>query len=179
MKDDARRVKTRIRLREAMLDLLATGDFADITAQRVVAHAGIGYATFFRHYAGVDALLVDLADDLMTKLIAQALPALSGGNMREVISVVVRFVAAHRNAATALLVGGGDTVRHEITRRANDYTTRLPLPIEPQIPRELGVEFVVTGAITILRWWLSVGQRYSAARVEALIARLLVEPLAG
>ena len=46
---------------DAMLALLQNGDAHSITAQRIVAHAGVGYATFFRHYPGVDTLLLDAA----------------------------------------------------------------------------------------------------------------------
>ncbi|WP_339527920.1 TetR/AcrR family transcriptional regulator, partial [Pseudomonas sp. EL_65y_Pfl2_R96] len=73
---DARVTRTRSLLRDAMLALLQDGDAHSITAQRIVAQAGVGYATFFRHYPGVDTLLLDVADELMGRLVKQVAPAL-------------------------------------------------------------------------------------------------------
>lgn len=176
---DARVTRTRALLREAMLALLQHDDAHSITAQRVVAHAGVGYATFFRHYPGVDALLLDLADELMGRLVKQAAPALLRGDAEDAVRLIVEFAAAHRNASAALLVGGGDAVRQEVTARAIRYAEELSLPFDPSLPRELAVQVAVAGIITILRWWLTQGSSYSSAEVRDLVARLTMRPLVG
>lgn len=174
---DARVVRTRSLLREAMFALLQTGEAHTITAQRLVAHAGVGYATFFRHYAGIDALLLDLADDLMGRVVAQAAPALLRGDSEDAVRLIVEFAADHRNASVALLVGGGDAVREEVTARAIRYAQGLSLPFDPLLPRDLAVRFAVAGMITIIRWWLTDGSSYSPIHVRDLIERLAISPL--
>jgi len=58
---DARAIRTRRALREALLGLIETRAFEQITIREIAARAGIGYATFFRHHASTEALLDDLA----------------------------------------------------------------------------------------------------------------------
>ena len=53
--------KSREALRAALLSELGEKTFQDITVKELTANARIGYATFFRHYEGLDELLVDLA----------------------------------------------------------------------------------------------------------------------
>ena len=174
---DARVTRTRSLLRDAMLALLQNGDAHSITAQRIVAHAGVGYATFFRHYPGVDMLLLDVADELMGRLVKQVAPALVRGDVGDAVQSVVEFVDIHRHASAALLVGGGDAVRQEVTARAVQYAEGLALPFDPSVPRELAVRVAVGGIITILGWWLTEGLHNSADEVGALIERLTLRTL--
>ena len=174
---DARVTRTRSLLRDAMLALLQNGDAHSITAQRIVAHAGVGYATFFRHYPGVDTLLLDVADELMGRLVKQVAPALVSGDVGNAVRSVVEFVDLHRHASAALLVGGGDAVRQEVTARAIRYAEGLDLPFDSSVPRGLAVRVVVGGIITILSWWLTEGLTSSADDVSSLIERLTIRAL--
>jgi AcrR family transcriptional regulator len=59
---DARVVRTRQALRQAMTELAEDRPLEAITVRAIAARAGVGYATFFRHYADKEALLADVAD---------------------------------------------------------------------------------------------------------------------
>jgi hypothetical protein len=60
---DKRVTQSRTALRQALLELLADHRLSDLSAAMIAGHAGIGYATFFRHYASPEALLLDLAEE--------------------------------------------------------------------------------------------------------------------
>src|SRR3546814_17892908 len=58
---DARAVRNRSALREALLTLLENLSIDQITIRDIAATAGIGYTTFFRHHPTKEELLDDLA----------------------------------------------------------------------------------------------------------------------
>ncbi|HWT51264.1 MAG TPA: helix-turn-helix domain-containing protein, partial [Caulobacter sp.] len=58
---DRRRLRSRAALTEGLLSLLEETAFDQITVQEIVQRAGVGYATFFRHFADKQALLNSLA----------------------------------------------------------------------------------------------------------------------
>ena len=60
---DARLLKTRAALLGTLLQLLTERSFDQVTIREITKAAGIGYATFFRHYPDKEALLHDLAAD--------------------------------------------------------------------------------------------------------------------
>jgi AcrR family transcriptional regulator len=171
---DARVVRSRAGLRSALLALLAQHEVSAVTVQMIVAEAGIGYATFFRHYPSVDALLIDVADSMIAEFIAQAMSALLKRDRAAILAALSDYVRARRGAVTALLVGGGDAVRREITARAIEQTRALPLGFDEVLPRELAVTHAVSSAITVIRWWVS---QDAEINVGALIDRLALQPL--
>ncbi|MFF0390746.1 TetR/AcrR family transcriptional regulator [Kitasatospora sp. NPDC004615] len=60
--DDPRVQRTRARLREAILELVAEQDLDAITISAVANRAGINRATVYQHYPDVHALVVDAMD---------------------------------------------------------------------------------------------------------------------
>ena len=77
---DARILRTRAALRQAMTALAGELPLEAITVRAIAARAGVGYATFFRHYADKDALLGDVADVLTRQFLDQVSSDLAAGN---------------------------------------------------------------------------------------------------
>ena len=82
---DLRAQKSRAALRSAMLSMLETVPFEQITVRDIAREAEKHYATFFRHYPTKEALLEDLAREEMDQLMALTLPALNSGVNRTAI----------------------------------------------------------------------------------------------
>src|SRR5213078_1050830 len=109
---DARVVRTREALREAMTALAAESPLEAITVRAIAARAGVGYATFFRHYTDKDALLAEVSELLISEFLQQHdRPAAA----RTLCQYVLDHLAIHK----ALIAGGaGETVRAEMLRQA-------------------------------------------------------------
>src|ERR1700679_1120953 len=58
---DPRVTKTRAALAQAVLALASEKPFTDVTITEIAVRAGVGYASFFRHYKDQDALLAVVA----------------------------------------------------------------------------------------------------------------------
>ena len=174
---DARVVRTREHLRKALLTLLEQKAFDQITIRDITERAGIGYATFFRHYAERWALLNDLVADEIRDLIALALPILRPTDTRAVAEVLCSHVDQHRRLWTALLTGGSaGTMRDEFIRQA-----KLLPPMRSRtsawLPTDLGVVYSVSALFEVLAWWLQRRRDYNVEQVAEILDRLIIAPM--
>jgi len=175
---DARTVKTRAALAGAMLALAGEKDFADLTIGEIAQRAGIGYATFFRHYRDKEALLAAVADTLMDELLAMMAPALLQEDTRTASIALCRFVDARRPICRALLAGGAEAnVRQHLVERAVRLAMTLDLPQPGPLPADLLIIHAVTATLGLLGWWLEHDGGLDAVAMGAAIDRLVMGPV--
>ncbi|MEU7297986.1 TetR/AcrR family transcriptional regulator [Streptomyces exfoliatus] len=62
---DPRAARTRAKLRRALLDECAERPLTEVTIAALVRRAGVGRATFYVHYADLEALAVDACADVV------------------------------------------------------------------------------------------------------------------
>src|SRR3546814_6486390 len=124
---DARAVRTRAALREALLTLLENLSIDQITIRDIAATAGIGYTTFFRHHPTKEALLDDLAAEEIRELGELALSVMDADGARAASEGLFKLVWSRRPLWTVLLTGGAAAkLREELLRICLDRkSTRL------------------------------------------------------
>ncbi len=175
---DPRVTKTRAALAEAVLALASEKPFADVTITEIAARAGVGYASFFRHFKDKDALLTEVADQMVTDLLAIIMPAMIDEDTLATSVAICRYVDEHRLLTRALLAGGAESrVRDHIVGRSIE-TARLRVPAQPSgIPYELIVTHSVSATLGLLGWWLEHGESISADAMGAVVDRLVMSPV--
>lgn len=176
MRLDARIARSRASLRSALLALLETAPFDQITIRQISARAGIGYATYFRHYPDKWALLNDLAADVISELLRRTLPIIFADDTRAACLALCHFVVERRALWTALLTGGAAGVMHqELLRQA-----RLAVPegAEAQgwLPTDLSVAVGTAGMIEVVTWWLREHDDMPPEQVAEILDRLVISP---
>ena len=176
---DARILKTRRTLHTALVALMAEKSFDGVTIQEIAARAGIGYATFFRHYPSREALLAEIADGLIGDLLVVVAPLMLERNTAAAAQMLVRFVDERRPLCYGLLVGAGDAMRRDITRRAIALAGGADRVAPTWLPRDLGIVHGVAASLTILGWWLEHDPRRDSASIAAMIDRLVFAPISG
>src|SRR3546814_19293659 len=102
---DARAVRTRAALREALLTLLENLSIDQITIRHIAATAGIGYTTFFRHPPTKEALLDALAAEEIRDLGELALTVMVDDGAGDALEVVCTLVWSRRRLRTVRLHG--------------------------------------------------------------------------
>jgi AcrR family transcriptional regulator len=152
--------------------------FEDVTVAAITTRARIGYATFFRHYPSREALLAEIADDLIGQLIVLIAPLVLARDTGAAALALTRFVDARRPLCRGLLIGAGDAMRRDVTARAVAAAGDAQAPTPEWLPRDLGIVHGVAGTLTILRWWLEQDPPENAAAVADLIDRLVFGPIA-
>jgi AcrR family transcriptional regulator len=174
---DARITKTLAALAEAVLALAGEKDFADLTIAEIAQRAGIGYATFFRHYPDKEALLADVADTLMNEIIGLMMPALLAEDTLEASIALCHYVESRRTICRALIAGGAEAnIRRELIQRATTRARAIELPAPDQLPADLMILHAVTATIGLLGWWLDHGG-FTAREMGAIVNRLVMTPV--
>lgn len=175
---DARVARSRDAMQRALLELLEEAPLEAITGARVAARAGVGYATFFRHYEDVRALLVDTVAALTDDLARAMMPALVAGDGKGAAVALVEAVAARRAVFHALLAGAGDALRAEMARQVIERVAILPDVSPSWLPRRLAMRVAVVSTIELLDWWLREEPEREPADVAALLERLVIAQFA-
>jgi AcrR family transcriptional regulator len=176
-KEDRRRQRSRAALSEGLLVLLEEAAFDQITIQDIARRAGVGYATFFRHFADKQALLNSLAAEEIRGLIDLTLPVLASVDARASALALCAYVEARRALWSALLTGGAAGIlREEFIRQANQIDAAQDAEGEWP-PRDLVVPFAIGGVLDILTWWLRQAAPIEQSRVAGLLADLVIAPL--
>jgi AcrR family transcriptional regulator len=160
-----------------MVELVAERAFGDITIAMLTDRAGVGYATFFRHYDDLSAVLVEVADSLIAELLVKLLPLFQQGDGLGLMRTLTQEVVARRTLCHALLTGAGDPIRQVVTQRAVEQAIASPAETPAALPRELVVTHLVGAALTILTWWLDRAPDMAADDVAAILDRLVLAPV--
>ena len=136
-RDDARVVRTRAALREALTALAGEQSFESMTVRAIAARAGVGYATFFRHYRDKEELLSDLADQEITDLLAILTPLLGRQQTLETARALCAFVEERLAPNRALLAGGaGQVVREALLQQSLRRVAALSTDSAPELTSE-------------------------------------------
>jgi AcrR family transcriptional regulator len=168
--------RTRPVLCSALLSLLEDRPFEQLTVREITAKAGIGYATFFRHYPDKETLLNDLAASQISDLLEMALPILDTADTRGSARALCVYVWEHRKLWSTLLTGGASgTLKDEFIRQAQRIAESRPDP-RAWLPADLTVVFSVTGTVEILAWWLKQRVPPSIDQMAEVLDCLIVAP---
>jgi AcrR family transcriptional regulator len=176
---DARVERSRADLREGLLRLLENQSFDRITIRKICARAGVGYATYFRHYPDKNALLNDLAAAEVAELLRRALPILFDVDSRAACVTLCSYVDEKRELWLALLTGGAaGTLREEFARQSQRLPATQP-GTQPagRIPVDLAVAFGVSSVVEILSWWLQHRSAFTLEDIADILNRLVIAPI--
>jgi AcrR family transcriptional regulator len=174
---DARVLRSRRALGEALVDLLHAKPLDDITVREIAAASGVGYTTFFRHYPNKDALLDDVAAAEIDRLTRLTAPIYDAEDSAAACLTLCRYIEAHRALWSALLTGGAaGVVREELLRQGRKAATARPR--RGRLPADLGVALAVAVIIELVAWWLRQPEPWSAEQVAEVLDQTVIAPVA-
>jgi AcrR family transcriptional regulator len=196
---DKRVRRTRKALAEALVGLTIEKGYEAVTIQEITGRAGVGYRTYFRHYADKDALLQDVLHSTVAELRgligpspdswsadARRLPRdahrqpadgvgyqpLSEENGR----IIFEHIAAQSDLYRVLLSSGSaalEPVMEYARREALNSLEHTPdLPVPPPIL----AQHIIATTFALVAWWLANGKPYTPDEMAVYLARLLAIP---
>ena len=173
---DARAVRTREALRNAMLRLLTRQSLDKITILDICQTAGIGYTTFFRHHPSKESLLDDVAAGEIAHLVGLTVPIAVAQDVRAAGVSLFNYVNAHRKLWTALLTGGAQVaMRNEFLRLSREIAaTRAHINDWP--PADISTILVVSSTLELLSWWLRQRKPLPIDEAAAIYERIIIFP---
>lgn len=168
--------RSRSALQQALLAMLPSTPLEKLTAKDIAEAAGVGYATFFRHYPDKEALLEELAAGEIRRLLTMTLPLLYTVEPRPSTQALCAYVWSNRKVWAALLNGGAASVlKEEFIRQAQNISILHPQK-NRDLPDGLTVTFSVAAAIEIISWWLREESPPSVEEMARYMERLVVRP---
>jgi len=192
--EDRRVRRTRRALAEALIALTQERDFAVVTVRAIAARAEVGYATFFRHYADKEALLVEVLDVVIDEVIAlldhdraAATAAHDAGTTPDDALVVdheaalgtrlFRYARDHAAICRVLLRGpGADLLLARIVARGTALALAGGRCGGGTVPPEIVAHHLVTATLALLGWWLEHDMPYPPERMGAIYRDLIAAP---
>ena len=173
----ARVVRTRESLRRALLELLQSRPFEQITIREIAATAGIGYTTFFRHHPTKESLLDDIAAEEIRMLIEYLLSTFDTRNVKAASLALCNYVADQRTLWSTLLTGGAaGTLREEFIRVSRKVAEESD-HAAGWLPAEVGIILVASGTIELLAWWLGQENPLAVEKVATIYERAILSPI--
>lgn len=176
--DDQRVQRTRRALAQALIDLTLEQGYEAVTIRALTRRAGVGYATFFRHYDDKQALLRDVLDVVLEELLPLLDPPADAAGGVAVGEQLYRYVAARR-ALCRVLLGPGDAsglVQRMIEVGAQRVLAQYAPRPDSVVPPEVAAQHLAASSIALLRWWLEHDMPYPPERLGEIAQRLIMAP---
>ena len=182
---DRRIRRTQKLLGEALIALALEKGYKNITIQDVTERADIGYRTYFRHYAGLDELLIhvgesrldeiyDLLDLPETETVLED-PIL---HFQRIGSRLFQHIQENQTEFRFLLLDNSlrfllDPVMKRACERAQEKLHFLP---QKNITSALAANHIIASVFSLMRWWLENDMPYSSERMGEIFTNLIVQP---
>ncbi len=176
-KKDRRIQRTEDALARAVIALSLEQGYAAITIRDIAERAGIGYATFFRHFPDKEALLLNVLEVFVEELMS-LLQGRVGDPAAGRGGVVFTYIQAHHELCQVLLhsQGSASLVAHiRATSVAHTLAQYRPRPGSP-VPPEIAADHLVSASIALIQWWLDHDMPYAPERMGAIYEALVLAP---
>ena len=174
---DKRTQRTRARLQQALIALILERGYDAITIRDITERAHVGYATFFRHYDGKEALLADAFEQSVTELVA-LLHSLGETSPEEEGRLIFEHVAAHHELYLVFLRGEGtQALVDQVEREAVKELVLRYARYTPAIPAAILANHVVASIIALIKWWLRNDMPFSPEQMSVFYAELILRPV--
>ena len=182
VQDTDRRVRrTRAALGQALLDLATERPFERLTVRELVDRADVGYATFFRHYASKEALLLDVFGGIVGELADLLQPTTEEGRLEEAGRQLFDYVARHEARLRLLFAAQRGTAVEREVRAAVEARVLASPGFRPpaDVPADLAAHHLAVASLALVAWWLEHGMPHPPERMGQIYARLVVGPVGG
>ncbi|MDE2819547.1 MAG: TetR/AcrR family transcriptional regulator [Chloroflexota bacterium] len=171
---DRRVLRTRQSLSDAMISLALEFGYEAITIKMLTERAGIGYATFFRHFKRKDDLLlhvlqsglVEMLDLLKPEMTSYEEALITFGHIRKNPGIFSLFANLPRDHKAIAVV---------MEAISNSIKTRYVSRDESFIPQEVAINHLATSVIELVRWWIENDMKYSIEQMATIQSELIVK----
>jgi AcrR family transcriptional regulator len=182
---DRRIRRTQKLLGEALITEALEKGYKNITIQDVTKRADVGYRTYFRHYTGLDELLVSVAQDRLDQFY-EILDLPLPGELKEdpveffykVGNTLFQHIAENLDVFRFLLLDDSlhfvlDPLMGRACQKAEILLSELS---QENIPAGVAANHIVSSTISLMRWWLENDLGHSPQKMGDIFTDLIIKP---
>ncbi len=178
--EDRRSQRTRSTLIHALIDLLNSKPYDQITVQDIVAKANVGRSTFYAHFEDKDHLLEGGFETMLDALVDHIVLDPTTGKLSFDATMLFQHGQGHFHLYRVLIWGSGFNLltfngHHALSERIERRFSQLlrgnnrasvPLPI---------LAYSIAGSLLILlKWWLDNKMPYPPERMNEFFQELVM-----
>ncbi|MFT4235075.1 MAG: TetR/AcrR family transcriptional regulator [Microbacterium sp.] len=155
---DARVVRTRASLQQALLDLALERRLDEITVNDIVERAGVNRSSFYQHYGDKELLLADALEQMILDMPATVI-RIPTGEIPDELGQYLRLVLEHRSVFRQVLGPNGSIVATErLSRRiesiVQEAIAHADVPLPP-VPIDVIAAGVTGTAMGVISAWVA------------------------
>jgi len=185
MKEDRRVRRTQKLLGEALIAEALEKGYKNITIQDVTQRADVGYRTYFRHYKGLDELLVSVAQDRLDEFYNILDLPLPGEMVADPVEFFHRIghtlfqhVKDNQKIFRFLLLDDSlhfvlVPVMNQACQKAETLLSVLP---QENISAGVAANHIISSVFSLMRWWLENDLRHSPQKMGDIFTELIIKP---
>lgn len=184
MYQDKRITRSKHLLKEALISLMQTKDFKEITIKDIVEEADLNRGTFYKHYQYKEDLLEEIIDDVISDLISSYREPYRGVETFEVTKLTIssikifEHVEKHKEFYTLIvnsntLIGFQNRICDVLKDLAlHDLYEHLP---NTKINRELQASYHAYAIIGMIMEWIQGGFKYSSTYLAKQLLEFIMQ----
>lgn len=179
-KDDRRITRTRVALRQSLIQLIQEKHFDEITVQNIIDRANVGRATFYAHFRDKEDLLIGDWENFLDGFV-QFINWNKVGKTRfvpvhEFFTHLKDFHHFYRalvrsSKVDRLFKRGSSYLAKGIEKSLTDFLENKP---QPSIPVSILANHVATTVFEQLKWWLDNDMPYPPERMDDIFHELIL-----
>jgi len=160
-KPDPRVRRTRRILQQALISLVLEKEYSAISIRDITNRAEVAYITFFRHYNGIDELLIEVLDEGLSELLRHiaTLAGEADGPANEIEGKLIFEYIKRRSDLFQILLKSQSVTRVRksvIQNIATIFQNSCGFLQRPTslIPSNMASTHMSTSLLALIEWWL-------------------------
>jgi len=175
--DDRRVRRSKRDLAAALLELTAERPYASIQVHDITERADVGYATFYRHYASKDDLMLSIFDEITSEL-EDAASESGTVFFREEGRLLFTHVQKYEGFYRSLLANPdlARQLKKLLAQRIIRHMRGEAVPADrAAFPIDLAANHIVAALIGLIEWWLEKDQQPTIEAMAGIYERLIIQ----
>ena len=160
-KIDPRVRRTHRILQDALVSLILEKDYASISIKEITERADVAYITFFRHYSGVDELLMEVLDEGLAELLRH-IATLAGKPEDPATEVEGRLIFEYirqKSDLFRILLKSQSVTRLRKSVVQNIATMfrnscNFLQQLNGHVPANIAANHMATSLLALIEWWI-------------------------
>ncbi len=185
MTQDKRIRRTQKLLGEALIAEALEKGYKNITIQDVTQRADVGYRTYFRHFKGLDELLLSVAQDRLDQFYELLNIPMPGeliedpvGTFNTIGATLFQHIKDNQQAFRFLLLDPNlrfvlEPIQERACGKAETILAGLP---QGTIPAGVAANHIISSTISLIRWWLENETPHSPRKMGLIFTDLIIQP---
>jgi AcrR family transcriptional regulator len=179
-KDDRRTIRTRLALRNALIQLILEKHFDEITVQDIIDRANVGRSTFYAHFRDKEDLLIGDWEQFLEGFVRHIIWTNAGKNRFVPIQELFHHLKDFHHFYRALVRSskmdrmfkrGVSSLSKGIENSLADF---LKDKSQPSIPIPILANHLASAIFEQLKWWLDNNMPYPPERMDQIFHELML-----